>query len=202
MAYHDSDAANNGGSYRSTAVDIRTTKVGGGWQVGWFYPGEWLEYSVTIATTGAYDVSAHLASGAPSGAIHVSIDGRDATGPITFANTGGSDAFIDATRANVSLTAGPHILRMTCDAGGLDLDRLCVTAAGAGTSADRILQIDLGGSGMPTPGAWNNVTENSRSLAACIDATGAASGISLVTSGFGWPSSMAVNDGTVFPASA
>src|SRR5947207_1425625 len=50
IAYHDVDAANLGGRFRATGVDIQpTTDAGAGYNVGWTRPGEWLKYSVDIA---------------------------------------------------------------------------------------------------------------------------------------------------------
>src|SRR5258708_1566924 len=46
VAYHDTDAANLGGAYRATGVDIEATgDTGGGYDVGWTHAGEWLDYT-------------------------------------------------------------------------------------------------------------------------------------------------------------
>src|SRR5262249_6816430 len=43
VAYHDTDAVNNGGQYRNTSVDIENASdTGGGYDVGWTAGGEWL----------------------------------------------------------------------------------------------------------------------------------------------------------------
>src|SRR5262249_8606076 len=49
IAYHDTTAGNKGGAFRATDVDIEsTTDAGGGFDVGWTRPGEWLQYTVNV----------------------------------------------------------------------------------------------------------------------------------------------------------
>ncbi|MEB3339438.1 carbohydrate-binding protein, partial [Okeania sp.] len=55
VAYHDTTSGNSGNKYRSEDVDIQTTSdVGGGYNVGWINPGEWLTYDVQIPEAGDY----------------------------------------------------------------------------------------------------------------------------------------------------
>src|SRR5207244_9013837 len=58
IAYHDGDAANNGGQYRTNeGVDIETTgDTGGGYDVGWTAAGEWMKYTVNVANAGSYNI--------------------------------------------------------------------------------------------------------------------------------------------------
>jgi hypothetical protein len=65
VGYHDATPGNSGGQFRSDDVDIEvTTDAGGGYNVGWSDPGEWLAFDVEIAQAGAYDLTARMASGA------------------------------------------------------------------------------------------------------------------------------------------
>src|SRR5687768_3125430 len=91
VAYHDNDGGDNGGQYRSTAVDIETcSDSGGGFNVGWTGPGEWLEYTVNVANTGDYTLKARLANASGSnGNFRIKIDNNDITGTRTVAQTGG-----------------------------------------------------------------------------------------------------------------
>ena len=58
IAYHDADAANNGGKYRSESVDIEATgDVSGGYNVGWSDASEWLKYTVDVQTAGDYYIA-------------------------------------------------------------------------------------------------------------------------------------------------
>ncbi|HYE06237.1 MAG TPA: carbohydrate-binding protein [Planctomycetota bacterium] len=135
VAYHDLDTTNNGGGYRATAVDIRgCVDAGAGWQVGWMGPGEWLEYTVSIASAGSYDLGLRVASGNTAGAtVRVLLDGGVLTGDMAFAATGGWDSWTTVRKA-VTLPAGTHVLRLSVVAGALDLNHLSIAAAAAAPS--------------------------------------------------------------------
>ena len=49
VGYHDTDATNNGGAYRQTGVDIESSSAGG-YDVGWIASGEWMNYTVNVAS--------------------------------------------------------------------------------------------------------------------------------------------------------
>src|SRR5437899_691843 len=69
VAYHDTTAGNSGGQYRSTDVDIESSSEGG-YDVGWTAPGEWLNYTVNVASAGSYTATLRVASPG-GGAMHV-----------------------------------------------------------------------------------------------------------------------------------
>jgi phosphatidylserine/phosphatidylglycerophosphate/cardiolipin synthase-like enzyme len=118
-AYVDTTAGNSGGSYRATDVDIeRTTDTGGGYDVGWAFAGEWLRYSVTVATAGAYDIDIRVASGGVGGTFHIEVNGTDVTGPVAVPNTGGWQAWRTVRVSNVTLPAGPQVWRVVMDTNG------------------------------------------------------------------------------------
>src|SRR6516225_2269816 len=55
VGYYDTTPGNSGGQYRQDDVDIETTTdTGGGYNVGWIAAGEWLQYTVNVATSGTY----------------------------------------------------------------------------------------------------------------------------------------------------
>ncbi|HEX8914855.1 MAG TPA: carbohydrate-binding protein, partial [Humisphaera sp.] len=128
VAYHDADPANLGGAYRADGVDVEpTTDAGGGYAVGHVAAGEWLEYTVSVAAAGAYDVSARVAADVGyGGTFHVEVDGANVTGPMSFGSTGGWQSYATVTRAGVSLPAGTHVVRVAFDAAnsGGDLGNL------------------------------------------------------------------------------
>jgi LmbE family N-acetylglucosaminyl deacetylase len=119
VAYHDTDAANLGGQYRSTGVDIEaTTDTGGGFNVGWVKGGEWLKYSISVPSAGSYNLDTRVASAGNGGTFHIEIDGVDNTGPMTVPNTGGWQIWQTLTKPNVSLSAGTHVMRLVMDSNG------------------------------------------------------------------------------------
>src|SRR5439155_11065952 len=119
VAYHDTTPGNLGGAYRQTDVDIASASdAGGGYTLGYVSAGEWLKYSVSVATTGSYTIDARVASPGSGGTFHVEVDGADATGPIAVPNTNGWQSWVTISRSGMSLTAGAHVLRVVIDTNG------------------------------------------------------------------------------------
>jgi O-glycosyl hydrolase len=115
VAFNDTTAANEGGKYRSTGVDIEaTTDVGGGYNVGFAKPGEWLEYTVDVASAGNYVLDLRLANRAAGGVLHVDVGGSNKTGAIAVPNTGGWQNWQTVSRT-ISLSAGVQVLRVAFD---------------------------------------------------------------------------------------
>ena len=81
VAYHDLTAANEGGAYRSTGVDLEASAdAGGGYNVGWAQAGEWLEYTFSVPTAGSYALDLRVASSGAGGSLHVEFAGVNKTG--------------------------------------------------------------------------------------------------------------------------
>ncbi len=120
VAYHDSDTANNGTQYRtSEGVDIEASAdTGTGYDVGWTAAGEWMKYTVSVTTAGAYTVSFRVASAQTGGSFHLEVDGASVTGAMAVPNTGGWQTWTTLTASGVNLSAGQHVLRWVSDAGG------------------------------------------------------------------------------------
>ncbi|HVD96827.1 MAG TPA: carbohydrate-binding protein, partial [Cytophagaceae bacterium] len=132
VAYNDTETANQGGVYRTDGVDIEAcSDAGTGYDVGWTAAGEWLEYTVNVATTGAYDIGFRSA-GTGNGSVRVEVDGTDMTGTIALPNTGGWQTWTTTTKSNVSLTAGQHVFRVFIIAGGFNLNYVTVSTPAAG----------------------------------------------------------------------
>lgn len=149
VAYHDTDAANSGGQYRSTGVDIEASSdAGGGYNVGWLAPGEWLEFTVDVGTAGTYTLEARVASALNGGAFHVEFGGVDTTGPIAAPSTGGWQAWTTVTATDVALGAGTQVMRVVFDGGSFNLNWLKFTLVAADPSAGG----GGGGAGAAGPG--------------------------------------------------
>src|SRR3569833_2625121 len=93
LAYHDADATNSGGAFRTTeGVDIETcADTGGGYDEGWTNGGEWAKYTVNVATAGTYTVTFRVADGnATNGTFHIAdSSGTNLSGTVTVTPTGG-----------------------------------------------------------------------------------------------------------------
>ena len=126
VAYHDTTATNDGGFYRSEGVDVCTCGSPYGLSVGWTNVGEWMEYTVTIGSYGAYKFQALTATTGSGAAIHVNVDGANLTGQMNLPNTGAWGSYAATSSQPVTLTAGQHVVRVTIDAGGFLLDSIDV----------------------------------------------------------------------------
>ena len=131
VAYHDNDAANTGGQYRTTdGVDIEvSTDTGGGYSIGWTRTGEWLEYTVNVATSGNYILTERVASGATTGSFRVEFNGVDKTGAVAVPNTGGWQTWMNLSQT-VSLSSGVQIMRIYFIANDANLNYLSLSGGG------------------------------------------------------------------------
>jgi hypothetical protein len=130
VAYHDADIVNNGAAYRSDSVDVKSeTGASNGYAVGWNATGEWLEYTVTVATAGTYNIDVRASSGLSTGAFHIEFNGVDKTGSLTVPNTGSYDTFTTVSKSGVTLSAGTYIMRLYVDSEYFDLDSINITLA-------------------------------------------------------------------------
>jgi carbohydrate binding protein with CBM6 domain/phospholipase D-like protein len=136
VAYLDTTAGNIGGSFRNTDVDITTTgDGGGGFILGWNNRGEWLKYTVNVASAGSYDIQVRVASLGQGGTFHIEVNDQDKTGPITVPNTGGWDTWMNVGKTGVSLAAGTQVWKLVMDSDGPtayvgNINLITVTAAG------------------------------------------------------------------------
>ncbi len=148
VAYFDTTPGNSGGQYRSTDVDIEATAdAGGGHNIGWIAPGEWLNYTVNVTAAGTYTLEFRVASAGAGGTFHVEVNGVDRTGPLTIPNTGGWQSWTTITKTGVSLSAGQQVWRVVFDTlgpggvvGNLNWVRVASGSGGGG-----------GGGGSSTP---------------------------------------------------
>ncbi|HEY1014537.1 MAG TPA: carbohydrate-binding protein, partial [Herpetosiphonaceae bacterium] len=135
VAFFDTDAGNQGGQYRTTDVDIETTSdTGGGVNVGWIGAGEWLEYTVNVATAGTYTFNARVASNTTGASFRLEANGADKTGTVAVDPTGGWQTWTTVSR-QVSLSAGTQVLRVSAVGAGFNLNWLQFASAGGANLA-------------------------------------------------------------------
>lgn len=125
VAYHDADpTVNVMGAYRPSPSGVDIEQCGGagsvcGFNVGHTWGGEWTEYTVSVSAAGDYDVEVAVASGnGGGGKFHLALDGADLTGALSVPDTGGWQSYQLVRKSGLTLTAGPHVLRLSMDGDG------------------------------------------------------------------------------------
>ena len=149
VAYHDNVAGNAGGLYRpGEDVDIVTSRDpdGGGYVVNNFETGEWLVYTVNVASSGFYDIDLRVASGtATNSAFRVEIDGANVTGSVAVPATGSFGTFQWVGKKSVPLTAGQHVLKLVSEQQYFDVNQIRVT---------QVLHTPFSGTPISLPGTF------------------------------------------------
>lgn len=128
QSYYDADTANQGGVYRKDRVDV--VGAGSGYAVGYTTAGEWLEYTVNVATAGSYDVAATVASGLDGSSFRLFLDGVAITDTVKVANGGDWTTYTTAKATTKALTAGTHVLKVAITGSYANLDKLVFTKPG------------------------------------------------------------------------
>ncbi|MBX7125548.1 MAG: carbohydrate-binding protein [Cyclobacteriaceae bacterium] len=136
-AYQDADIANyqvstgtyttwnQGWAYRNDGVDIETTADNdertNGFDVGWTAAGEWMQYTLRVDSTAAYNVQVRYAAQNNGSALRLSMNGRDLAPPIALPATGGYQSWSEVTLNDVLLYKGTQPLRVYITQGGMNL---------------------------------------------------------------------------------
>lgn len=136
VAYSDTTSGNSGSVYRSTDVDVQGASIGG-YNVGWTAPGEWLKYSVSVASSATYNVSLRVAATSSGKTIQLTLGGASTS--FSVPNTGGWQKWATVTLP-MSLSPGTQTMTVTFSTGGVNLHSVAVAAqpssstGGAGAS--------------------------------------------------------------------
>lgn len=91
--------------------------------------GEWIEYSVNIGASGYYTPQVRIATVSEGSRIRLAFDGNDATTTINIPGTGGEQQWQTITAADMLLTAGTQVLRVSIEAGSVNLNWLQFTTS-------------------------------------------------------------------------
>ena len=164
VSYWDSTQGNSGGQYRSTNVDIEGCSEGG-YDIGWAYPGEWLNYTVNVASTGTYTVAFRVATGG-GGSLHLEVNGQNVSGTYTVNPTGGWQSWTTVQKS-VALSGGTQVMRIVFDSGYVNVNWFSVTSGSGGSgsgSAQAIpgtIQAENFDEGISSVGYWDSTEGNS-----------------------------------------
>lgn len=131
VSYLDVSDNNEGGYRPGEAVDASLSSSEGA-TIGWIAVGEWLEYTVDVASSGTYDIVFRFASenGNGGGPFHLELDGSAITNDISVPTTGGWSTWQSQTVENIELTAGSHILKLAFGGGEFNIAKMTFTRTG------------------------------------------------------------------------
>ncbi|MBT8260771.1 MAG: carbohydrate-binding protein [Bacteroidia bacterium] len=127
ISYYDSSIENLGG-FRPTEYVDAVSVTNEGATVGWITSGEWMEYTIDVATTGCYDIDLRYASGNTNGGgpFYFEIDGVKVSSDISMSYTGDWNNW-NTKASNIDLTEGIHVLRFVVTNGEFNLGKMTFT---------------------------------------------------------------------------
>jgi len=169
-AYHDLTKGNKFSVYRTDDVDIETcTDTGGGYSLGDFQAGEWVEYTVNVTKTASYDIEFRVATSMTGTGISLDVDGLPLTGNIQVPNTGAWQNWQSIKKTNLQLTAGQRALRLNCLAEFPNINYIAFTSAVTAVGNDKGLTPDTFMLEQNYPNPFNPVTKIKYALPAECD---------------------------------
>lgn len=124
QSYYDSDVGNEGAVYREDRVDI--VALTNGYAVGYTIAGEWLEYTVNVATAGVYTYEALVASGSDASSFRLFMDDQPITDTVIVTNGGDWDTY-NVVTGTAELSAGPHVLKFAITGDYVNIDNIKFT---------------------------------------------------------------------------
>ena len=147
VSYNEGDDENHGDAkdYRKDTTGVDLYKKATGVVVGYNSEGDWLEYTVNVKDAGDYTFFAAVAAAGSTSSFQMALDGQALTDKISVpAAAAGEDNYDDynKVKANVTLPAGKHILRMTVTGAWFDVDYFTFVAGKDATDPEPIASID------------------------------------------------------------
>jgi hypothetical protein len=118
VAYFDDTPATVSKLRPTEAVEITTTPGPAGETYVTLRPGEWAEYTATVAQAGNYELLVRARAVTRNGWPRISLAGRD-----LYTYSTRTD-FTETSAGLLSLAAGTHTIRLTVDSGVSDIDYL------------------------------------------------------------------------------
>jgi hypothetical protein len=110
---------NDGWYYRPTGVGVEVCRDGGGFNVCFIQPSEWLRYTIDVPESAQYDVELRVATPHQNGRLYVELNGVDVSGPFTIPQTGSSwHVYQVVTVSRLDVPAGRQVIRIVFDRSG------------------------------------------------------------------------------------
>lgn len=113
ISFSETTLVNQGKStYRTEEVDVEDIDDASKKSVGYIVSGEWLEYSIDVASQGKYSLTFRTASATTDGSLKVFLDGKEVSNVTSLPKTNEWNVWTDTKISNVNLLQGKHILRL------------------------------------------------------------------------------------------
>lgn len=146
IAYYDNSIGNQYGNYRTDDVDLEVcTDIDGGFNIGAFEAGEWVNYSINSRQSMDYDIDLRVATEQTGTAFHLELDGSDVTGQIVIPPTGGWQTWATLSIPNVYIPEGEHVLTLVSESPYFNVNYIRISAESA--SEMMVAQYPLDGTG-------------------------------------------------------
>ena len=145
VGYYVSSVNGTDNGWRTTGdgVDLEacTDTTTNGADVGWTASGQWMRYTVNVASAGSYVVSFRVADGSTAGSLQLNnSSGTDLSGVVTVPATGGWQTWT-TVNANVTLPAGQQVLTIYQDSANVNINYLTFAKAGSGTLSGAVTSV-------------------------------------------------------------
>ena len=118
--YHDTAAGNSGGQYRNDDVDVTCSSEGDP-VVTDLEAGEWLSFTIAVATAGNHDIDVRYRATSGDSQLALRVDGADVAGVVPLPETGDVWRTAALVRA-VPLRPGVQALRLSVVSPGVGLE--------------------------------------------------------------------------------
>ena len=128
VSYGDWTPGNSGGASRQTDVDIENSSEGAQ-DIGWIAPGEWVNYTVNVASAGSYTAQVRVSG--YGGSLHIGFNTNSSVwSTVSIPSTGGWQNW---TTVSVPVTLGAGVQQMTLlfDTGGYNVEYVNVVGGGS-----------------------------------------------------------------------
>lgn len=119
FAYLDNAADNTGGASFRTDEDVdieNCTDIGTGYNIGFATKGEWLEYTVSVAQAGKYDLTLRAACSGDGRTLSVAAKDVVVAKDVAIPNTADWQTWTDVVVKDIALEAGVQVIRVTVGA--------------------------------------------------------------------------------------
>jgi endoglucanase len=116
---------NRGWTYRNDGVDIQTTTdtdgLSNGYTIGWTNDDEWLQYTINVDSSAAYDVDVRYAAPISGTTVRIWVNGTMKTEPFELSSTGSYSTWNTLRVSGLILDKGKQKLQFYFEKGGANV---------------------------------------------------------------------------------